>query len=82
MQASISVIVTFAYSYGGPFDRDFPADTPIVTVWDAAINHFRLANEATSAFYLTDRDQRVSEAATIGEVAGSAPNVVLKLVHR
>jgi hypothetical protein len=82
MQASISVIVTFAYGYGGPLDRDFPADTPILAVRDAAINHFRLATEPTSDFNLTHRDQRVSEAATIGEVAGDAPNVVLKLVQR
>jgi hypothetical protein len=76
------VIVTFAYGYGDPLHRDFPADTPILTVRDAAINHFRLANEPTSDFNLTHRDQRVSEAATIGEVAGYAPNVVLKLVQR
>jgi len=57
------------------------SDTSIATVRDAAINHFRLSNEPASAFYLTDRNQRVSEAATIGEVAGGAPNVVLKLVQ-
>jgi len=81
MQASISVIVTFAYGYGGPLDRDYPPDTSISAVRDAAINHFRLASEPASAFYLTDGDQLVSETATIGEVAGGAPNVLLKLVR-
>lgn len=80
MYTNVGVIVTFAYGYGGPLDRNYPFDTPIATVRDAAINHFRLAHEPATAYHLTVLDERVAETATIGEVAGGAPNVVLKLV--
>ncbi len=80
MNTSISVIVTYAYGYGGPLDRDYPSDTPIAVVRDAAVNHFRLADDPAAACHLTSAGERVADAATIGEVAAGAPNVVLKLV--
>lgn len=74
------MLVTYAYGYGGPFERDYPADTPIATVRDAAIKHFRLEHEPATAYHLTVNEDRVAELATIGQVAGDAQNVVLKLV--
>ena len=81
MHASVSVIVTGAYDYGGPLDRNYPADTPIATVRDAAIKHFKLTQEPASSYHLTVHDERLDETATIGELTGIVPNVVLKLVE-
>lgn len=81
MYTNVRVMVTYAYGYGGPFDRDYPPDTPITTVRDAAIEHFRLAHEATTIYHLTAQDQHVAESATVGQVAGEAQNVVMRLVQ-
>ena len=80
MPTNVSVLVTYAYGYGGPLERDYPADTPIATARDAAIKHFRLEHEPTTAYHLTVNEVRVAELATIGQVAGDAQNVALKLV--
>ena len=80
MPANVSVLVTYAYGYGGPFERDYPADTPIATALDAAIKHFRLEHEPSTTYHLTVNEVRVPELATIGQVAGDAQNVALKLV--
>ncbi len=80
MPTNISVLITYAYGYGGPFERDYPADTPIATAREAAIKHFRLEHEPTTAFHLIVNEDPVAQLATIGQVAGDAQNVVLKLV--
>jgi hypothetical protein len=41
MPTNVSVFVTYACGYGGPFERDYPGP-PITTARDAAIKHFRL----------------------------------------
>ena len=30
----VSILVTYQYGYGGPFERNYPADTSIATVRD------------------------------------------------
>ena len=81
MPSNVSVLVTYAYGYAGPFERDYPADTPIATARDAAIKHFRLEYEPATTYHLTIDEVRVPELATIGQVAGDAPTVALKLVR-
>jgi len=81
MPTNVSVLVTYPYGYGGPFERDYPADTPIATARDAAIKHFRLEHEATIGYHLTVNDVPVAELATNGEVARDAQNVAFKLVR-
>ena len=81
MPANVSVLVTYAYGYGGPFERDYPPDTPISTAQEAAIKHFRLEHEPGITYHLTVNEVRVPELATIGQVAGDAPNVALRLVR-
>lgn len=80
MSTNVSVLVTYPYGYGGPFERDYPADTAVVALRDAAIKHFRLEHEPTTAYHLTVNEVRVAELTTIGQVAGGAQNVALKLV--
>ena len=80
MPINVSVLITYAYGYGGPFERDYPADTLMATARDAAMKHFRLDHEPTTAYHLTLNEVHVAELATIGQVAGDAQNVALKLV--
>ncbi len=80
MYTNIRVLVTYQYGYGGPFDRDYPADTPIRTVQADAMKHFKLTPEPATTYHLTADDDPAAEEATIGQVAGEALSIALKLV--
>ena len=77
----VSVRVTYPYGYGGPFERNYPADTPITTVRDAAMEHFRLTPAPSTTHYLTAQDERLPDTATVGEAIEKARGAALRLIQ-
>lgn len=74
----VKVTVTFAAA-GRPYVNDYADSTPTSTVLADALTAFAITSDGTSRYYLVHDGGEVPGNKTVGEVAGHAAAVHLKL---
>lgn len=74
----VAVKVTFAAA-DHPYDHDYSRTTPIGTVLDDSLKAFGVATDGTTRYYLKHDGDEVPTDKTVGEVAGEAHDLHLKL---
>ena len=84
----VLVLVSYAASRKGRWDRKYPAATPLSVVRDAAMAFFGVADHVDSAgngevYELMDRGETFEDLSVpIGDLADSSQGLVLRLVRR
>ena len=76
----IHVKVTFPLTKGGPYEADDPGETTASAVRAAAMEHFKVTNDAQFTYHLTHDGATVEETATLTSIAGKAHSVSFRLV--
>ncbi len=76
----IDVHVTFALSTEKAFNEEYPPETTVGTVRAAAMIHFHVQEDPNSAYYLTNDRQRRADTVTVGDLAGHAHSLKLRMV--
>jgi hypothetical protein len=79
-RTTIKTKVTFPVSKKGPFSADYPPETTGETVRAAAMEHFKVSDDAQFAFVLTHDGQRQEPDTTLGSIAGEKKKVDFRLV--
>jgi hypothetical protein len=79
-KTEIKTTVTFPVSKDGPFSGEYPPETTVGTVRDAAMLHFKVSDDAQFTYVLTHAGQRQDPNTTIGAIAGEAHAVEFRLV--
>ena len=76
---SIQVTVTFPLA-GAPFHGTYSPTTPVSLVRAAAMKDFNISEDPSSVYYLTHEGERLSDDRQLGEIAGHAHGLKLRLV--
>lgn len=76
----VAVHVTFALSTEKAFKAEYSPETTLGTVRAAAMVHFRVQEDPNSTYYLTSNRQRHADSVTVGDLAGHAHALKLRMV--
>jgi hypothetical protein len=79
-RTKIKTRVTFPVSKKGPFSEDYPPETTVETVRVAAMEHFKVADDAQFGYVLTHAGQRQEPETTLGSIAGDEKKIDFRLV--
>jgi hypothetical protein len=76
--SEVAVKVTFAAA-DHPYDHEYAEQALIGTVLSDAMSAFEIATDGTTRYYLKHDGDEVPADKTVGEIAGHAPDLHLKL---
>lgn len=76
----VAVHVTFSLSTEKAFKAEYPPETTLGTVRAAAMTHFHAQEDPNSTYYLTSDRQRRVDTVAVGDLAGHAHALNLRLV--
>jgi hypothetical protein len=76
----VAVHVTFALSTEKAFKQEYSPETTLGTVRTAAMMHFHAQEDPNSTYYLTSDRQRHADSVTVGDLAGHAHALNLRMV--
>ena len=78
----IRVRVTFPISKEGPYTAEVPPETTVGTVLEAAMDHFKVQNDAQFNYVLAHDGEELADSTTIGSLAGKSDEVRFTLVKK
>lgn len=79
-KTTVQVNVIFPISVEGPFHAEESRASAVGTILRAAMTHFKVSADTQHEYYLTHDGRRISDEATVGEVAEHRDRIRFTLV--